>query len=69
MNKLMLCIKQNRALDKFWLVESCFWILGPVKADTSHSGRPMNNDIPMCDVSALTGPSIQKVTFNQSELV
>ena len=44
-------------------------ILGPVKADTLHSGRPMNNDLPQCDVSDFTGPSIQKATFNQSELV
>ena len=26
------------ALIKFWLVESWFWIQGPVAADTSHSG-------------------------------
>ena len=26
-----------RALNKFWLFESWFWIQGPVAADTSHS--------------------------------
>ena len=28
-----------------------------------------HNDLPQCDVSAFTGPSIQKATFKQSELV
>ena len=46
-----------------------FWIHGPVAADTSHSGRPMNNSLSLYDVSDATEPCIQKSTFNQSELI
>ena len=38
-------------------------------SDTSHSGRPTNNSLSLYDVSAATGPCIQKSTFNRSELV
>ena len=46
-----------------------FWIYGPVAADTLHSRGPMNNSVSLYDVSAATGPCIQKSTFNPSELV
>ena len=51
------------ALDKFWMAESWFLILGSVKADTWHRGWPTNTDIPQCDVSVFTGSSIQKSNF------
>ena len=42
---------------------------GPEAADISHSGRPANNSLSLYDASAATGPCIQKLTTNQSELV
>ena len=46
-----------------------FWIHGPVAADTSYSETLLFIGPPLCDVSAATGPCIQKSTFNQSEFV
>ena len=46
-----------------------FWTHGPVKADTSYSERLLFVGFPLRDLSAATGPCIQKSTFNQSEFV
>ena len=46
-----------------------YWIHDPVVADTLHSGKPTNNSLSLYNVSASTGPCIQKSIFNQSELV
>ena len=46
-----------------------FWILGPVAADTSYSEKLLFVGLRLCDVSAATGPCIQKLTFNQSEFL
>ena len=37
-----------------------FWINDPVAADTSYSDRLLVVDLPLCDVSAATGPCVQK---------
>ena len=46
-----------------------FWIHGPVAADTSYSERLLFIGLLLCNVSAATGPYIQKSTFKQSEFV
>ena len=63
------CSEFARAFNKFSLVE--FWIDGPVAADTSYGERLLFVGLPLCDVSAVTGPCIKKnkKTFNRSEFV
>ena len=63
------CREFARAFNKFSLVESWIWIDGPVAADTSYGERLLFVGLPLCDVSAATGPCIQKTTFNRSEFV
>ena len=50
------------------LLKVDFWIHGPVAADTSDSERLLFVGLPLYDVSAATGPCIQKSTFNQSRI-
>ena len=52
------CSEFARAFNKFSLVE--FWIDGPVAADTSYGERLLFVGLPLCDVSAVTGPCIKK---------
>ena len=56
-------------LTSFDWLKVDFWIHGPVAVDTSYSERLLFVGLPLCDVSAATGPCIQKPTFNQSEYV
>ena len=46
-----------------------FWIHSPVTADISYSERLLFVGLPLCDVSAATGPCIKKSTFNQNQNV
>ena len=68
------------ALNKFLLVDSCF--LDTRSSDSRYNFRPIriqdtgcllasdwSKIVPLYDVSAATGPCIQKSTFNKSELV
>ena len=74
-----------RALNKFWLVESWFLDTRSSRSTyiaqwnyfwsirIQDTGCLLASDwskiAPLCDVSAATGPCIQKSTFNQSEIV
>ena len=77
--------KITRALNKFLLVESWFLDTRPSGSNymaqwndfrpirIQDTGCLLASDwskiVPLCDVSAAAGPSIQKSTFNQSEFV
>ena len=56
------------SINSDWL-KIDFWIHGPVTANTSHSGRPVNNSLSLYDVSAATDHVSKNQLSNNQNLL